>query len=377
MKRVDSNYLDLGIFMPVANNGWILSTESPKYSPSHAMMSSIAERAENAGFEFLLGMTKFRGYGGETNFWNEYLESIVSMTALIGVTERINLIASVALPTLHPAIAARMLAAASLASNGRFGLNIVSGWNKAEFSQMGLWPGDWYYGSRYDYATEYVQVMRELWTTGRSSFRGEYFNLDDCILAPQPEARIPLVAAGMSERGLAFTSSHADFQFTVGDEESLRDLVIAVDDKARSAGRQVGVYAAVNLIPAATTREAKQRTQEYLDAVDLEGLMNLQSANTPKVSGATGSAGMAMNLDNMPDLSSVNDANEEAVMVKGAVLGGPTLVGSYQQIARSLDALKFRSRVSGVMITVPDFDKDLNGVIEHVLPNMKSRRSSK
>lgn len=84
-----------------------------------------------------------------------------------------------------------------------------------------------------------------------------------------------------------------------------------------------------------------------------------------------------MNLDNMPDLSSVNDANEEAVMVKGAVLGGPTLVGSYQQIARSLDALKFRSRVSGVMITVPDFDKDLNGVIEHVLPNMKSRRSSK
>ena len=26
-------------------------------------------------------------------------------------------------------------------SGGRFGINLVTGWQKAEYSQMGLWPG--------------------------------------------------------------------------------------------------------------------------------------------------------------------------------------------------------------------------------------------
>ena len=28
---------------------------------------------------------------------------------------------------------------------------------------MGLWPGDDYFSRRYDYLTEYVQVLRDLW----------------------------------------------------------------------------------------------------------------------------------------------------------------------------------------------------------------------
>jgi len=36
-------------------------------------------------------------------------------------------------------------------SKGRFGVNIVSGWNKLEYSQMGLWGGDDYFKRRYEY----------------------------------------------------------------------------------------------------------------------------------------------------------------------------------------------------------------------------------
>lgn len=43
------------------------------------------------------------------------------------------------------------------------GVNIVSGWHKIEYSQMGLWPGDDHFGKRYDYSSEYVRVMQELW----------------------------------------------------------------------------------------------------------------------------------------------------------------------------------------------------------------------
>ena len=40
---------------------------------------------------------------------------------------------------------------------------------------MGMWPGDAYFGYRYDYSTEYVQVMKELWKNGVSNFKGKHF----------------------------------------------------------------------------------------------------------------------------------------------------------------------------------------------------------
>ncbi|MCU0889343.1 MAG: LLM class flavin-dependent oxidoreductase, partial [Rubritepida sp.] len=63
-------------------------------------------------------------------------------------------------------------------SGGRFGVNIVSGWHKVEYSQMGLWPGDEHFSKRYAYSTEYVQILRDLWEKGESDLKGTYFQMD-------------------------------------------------------------------------------------------------------------------------------------------------------------------------------------------------------
>jgi hypothetical protein len=55
-------------------------------------------------------MVKLRGFGGQTEFWDHNLESFTLMAGLAAVTERIQLFASVALPTLPPALVARMAA---------------------------------------------------------------------------------------------------------------------------------------------------------------------------------------------------------------------------------------------------------------------------
>jgi pyrimidine oxygenase len=57
---------------------------------------------------------------------------------------------------------ARMASTIDSISAGRFGINIVSGWAKAEYEQMGLWPGEAHFPRRYDYSTEYVTILREL-----------------------------------------------------------------------------------------------------------------------------------------------------------------------------------------------------------------------
>ena len=156
--------VELGVFLPVSNNGWIVSTAAPQYQPSYAMNKAMTLLAEDLGFSFVLSPVKYRGFGGPTEHWDYVLESFEVMAALAEVTDRIRLYGSVALPTVHPAITARRGATIDHIAQGRFGINLVSGWQKDEYEQMGLWPGDVHYQRRYHYAREYVDILKLLWS---------------------------------------------------------------------------------------------------------------------------------------------------------------------------------------------------------------------
>src|ERR1700675_344931 len=160
--------MELGVFIPIGNNGWLISTTSPQYRPSFDLNRQVVEKAERFGFDFALSMIKLHGFGGPSQYWDHNLESFTLTAGLAAVTSRIQLFASVAVLTLPPPIAARMAVTLDSISHGRFGLNIVTGWQRAEYDQMGIWPGASHYEHRYDYCSEYVEIMQELWATGRS-----------------------------------------------------------------------------------------------------------------------------------------------------------------------------------------------------------------
>src|ERR687886_2104330 len=113
--------MEVGIFIPIGNNGWLISETAPQYMPSFDLNKNIALRAEKHGVDFLLSMVKLRGFGGRTEFWDHNLESFTLMAGLAAVTERLQLFASVALPTLPPTLVARMAATIDDISNERFG----------------------------------------------------------------------------------------------------------------------------------------------------------------------------------------------------------------------------------------------------------------
>jgi pyrimidine oxygenase len=104
---------------------------------------------------------------------------------------------------------------------------------------MGLWPGDEFYEFRYDYASEYVTIMKELWETGRSDFKGAFFTLDDCHLKPMPTGPIPIVSAGASARGRRFTAEYCDYNFTgsIGGPEGIAEVSSALREAADKTGR--------------------------------------------------------------------------------------------------------------------------------------------
>ncbi len=135
--------MEVGVFVPINNNGWLISENAPQYMPSFDLNKEIALRAEKHGLDFLLSMIKLRGFGGKTEFWEYGLESFTLMAGLAAVTEKIKIYATCPTLVIPPAFAARMAATRSISiSHGRFGLNLITGWQRPEYSQMGLWPGD-------------------------------------------------------------------------------------------------------------------------------------------------------------------------------------------------------------------------------------------
>ena len=95
--------MEVGVFIPIGNNGWLISATSPQYKPSFALNKSITLAAERYGFDFALSMIKLHGFGGKTEFWDHNLDSMTLMAGLAAVTQRIKIFASIPTLALPPA----------------------------------------------------------------------------------------------------------------------------------------------------------------------------------------------------------------------------------------------------------------------------------
>jgi len=268
--------MQLGVFIPIGNNGWLISTTSPQYKPSFDLNRTVVEKAERFGFDFALSMIKLHGFGGRSEFWDYNLESFTLMAGLAAVTTRIQLFATCAVLVLPPAIAARMAVTIDSISHGRFGINIISGWQRREYTQMSLWPGAEHYRRRYDYCAEYVTIMQELWQSGHSDFKGDFFRMDDCRCLPLPTAKIPIICAAQSDNGTHFAAGHADYNFCssfgVNQPAAVAPSVARLLAATRDAGRQCGALVLTMIIADETDAAAMAKWEHYKAGTDLDAL---------------------------------------------------------------------------------------------------------
>ncbi|KIW31474.1 pyrimidine utilization protein A [Cladophialophora immunda] len=353
--------LEIGIFIPIGNDGWLISTNAPHYKPTYELNRDVVLKAESYGFDFALSMIKLRGYGGVTEHWDYNLESFTLMAGIAPLTKRIKLFASSAILTLPPAIVARMAVTIENMCPGRFGVNIVTGWQAAEYEQMGLWPGNEYFGYRYDYAEEYVKVMQELWEKGSSDLKGKYFTMNDCRLLPKPSTKIPIIAAGQSDRGTKFASEFADYNFTIAvginTPTAFRESNQRLVDAAKATGRDVGSMILMMVIADETNEKAQSKWDHYCAGTD-EGALEWaakQMARDEKAD-ARSTAGIIVS------------STGHKVNTKQGVL-----VGSYEVVASQLDEISEVEGVKGVMLIFDEFLQGLDNFAKYIQPRMKSR----
>lgn len=360
--------MDFGIFLPTTDNGYILSTATPSFTPTVGMNRDVAAVAEQTGYRFLLAMTKFRGYGDGNGFWDHSLDPMGLIGNLIAETRTLELWGSVAVPTLHPAMAARLAATYDDASDGRFVLNIVAGWNEAEYSQMGLWP-EGYLQSRYDYSREYISILRELWADGRSSRKSDYYVLEDCLVQPTPPHGVKLVVPGQSARSLAIAADLADFNFVQGDlaavTEARRELVSA----CAQTGRNVDSAALYGVIAAETDDEAIEQFTEICRNVDDDSAQGLVRAGLTDGSSA-GNRFRGL-TDDIPRIAYAG-ADDPAQVVYHPALFHPHVVGSYDRVAAFFRSVQHEAGVGRAVVSFPDFTTDVETFGRRVIPLVDS-----
>jgi pyrimidine oxygenase len=351
--------MDIGVFLPIGNNGWLISSTSPQYMPSFDLNRAVTEKAEKYGFEFALSMIKLRGFGGPSEYWDHNLESFSLMAGLAAVTTRIKLFASVAVLTIPPAVLARMAATIDSISHGRFGVNIVSGWQKAEYEQMGIWPGERHFEKRYEFCSEYVQIMKDLWATGVSNRKGEFFQMTDCRVSPKPMAKIDIISAGQSNRGMRFAAEYADYNFISAG--GINDIAQVPQHTERliaanaAAGAACKAMLLMMVIADETDDAAMAKWHHYVAGTDLEALA-------------------------WRDAQAGADVKAEAHSTVGRMVRSPRvptnmlrLIGSYETVAKHLDALAETPGLAGVMLTFDDFLIGMEQFGTRIQPLMRSR----
>src|SRR5262245_20910669 len=246
MAMHNANKLKIGLFGANCASGRAVTLVPERWSGSWPDNLKLARMADAAGIDFLLPIGRWKGYGGDTDYQGATLETIIWATGLLASTKRVTVFGTVHAPLFHPIIAAKEMVTADHIGEGRFGLNIVVGWNEDEFEMFGVAQRE--HAARYDYAQEWIDAIKLIWSEREDfDFDGRYIKLKGVRAKPKPYggSRPIIMNAGASPTGQAFAVKNCDAFFMQASRVSVAETaerVARVKELARQHSREVSVY---------------------------------------------------------------------------------------------------------------------------------------
>ena len=124
------------------------------------------------------------------------LEGWITLTALLQETKRIRGgVLVTGMLYRHPAVLANMASTLDITSNGRLELGIGAGWNEEECEAYGIELGSM--EERFDRFEEGMEVVTQLLKQDRSTFKGNWYSLQDAMNNPKgPQNPLPICIGG-------------------------------------------------------------------------------------------------------------------------------------------------------------------------------------
>ncbi|MFX4287119.1 dimethylsulfone monooxygenase SfnG [Janibacter sp. G349] len=254
-------------WVPNVSGGLIVSDIEQRTDHSPAYNIDTARTAEQVGYDYALTQVRYlASYGADAQ-----QESVAFSLALLGATERLKVIAAVHPGQWPPHILAKLAATAQSTSGNRLALNIVSGWFKKEYTDLGLAWLD--HEERYRRAEEFIEVLRGLWDEEEFTYRGDFYRTRDVTFRPAPDTNPEIFQGGNSTSAQAMAGRLSDWYFMNGKTlEGAAEQVQAVREQAALHGRRVRF----GINGFAVVRDSEAEAVAVVDE-------NIAKANTDKV----------------------------------------------------------------------------------------------
>ena len=348
----DRDGLQLGIFMPNCSHTYHISRYKPEPDDwTYAANERIALAAEAAGFDFLFPVSRWRGFGGETDYMGRSLETMTWAAALLAATRTVRVYSTVHVPVFHPLVAAKMGATLDHIGNGRWGINIVSGWNAHDFAMMGveLLP----HAERYARTADFIAILKGLWTEepGTFDYDSKWYRIRGGYVMPQPVQRPhpPIVNAGSSDDARDVVARLCDWIFLSPPSiEATRGMTVDIRTRAAGYGRRVRSASCPFVLWRDTEREAEAEKRRIIDEADDVALANW-------------ARGLGL------ESGSFDDFTKEMFVIGGGAL---PIVGTPEQVAEKLVQL-YRSGVDAVLMIFLSFHDDTVRFGQDIVPLLR------
>ena len=289
----------------------------PKGRQLRELVRQYVQRLEQLDLSHLL--IAQRWWGNASDIEGSTLDCLAMTDYIAAHSNSIRLVTAIHPGFFHPAVIAKWAATLDNLSDGRWSINVTSGWNLEEFSKYGIDPLD--HGGRYARSSEFIEVLRGAWDNELFNYQGSYYQVQDLVLEPRPTSPLEVFQGGQSDAAITMAVQQSDWMFLNGGSlEKVQGLIDRV--RARAGAQGAPPRFAVYGIPLcrATDAAAEQEISTMLNNIDPVVL----AARRKRVIGAEG---MWANADAL----SMLDTNE------GYATG---LIGSPETIIKRLAALE-------------------------------------
>ncbi|KQX23511.1 MULTISPECIES: LLM class flavin-dependent oxidoreductase [unclassified Sphingomonas] len=341
--------LKFGVFS-INSNGSVFMSEPPSsFEVSWPHSLAIAEQVDRMGFELIVPVARWQGFGGTTNWAGENFETLTYAAGLAARTSKVMTFATVHASVVNPVAAAKAITTIDHISNGRAGLNVVMGWNEAEMAMLGVRMRE--HGDRYKLGAEWLEIVDRLWTeTKPFDYDGDYFQLKNLEAAPKPIQMRPVVInAGGSPAGIDFSARYADVNYTVftTSEQASRYCQSIRATAFNDHGRTLQMVTMVIVVCRDTEGEAKAAYQSIIDHGDWT---------------AAGNFARGLNIQTFGE-----HLKPEILAKFVAGSGSHAIVGTPEQVVDGLRAVK-AAGIDGVFLGLIDYVEELKYFEERVMP---------
>jgi dimethylsulfone monooxygenase len=351
------NKLIIGLFGANCSSGRAVTLLPERWSGGWQDSKRLAQAAEEVGIDFMLPIGRWKGYGGDTDYQGATLETINWASGLLASTKRITVFGTVHAPLFNPIMAAKMMMTADHIGEGRFGLNIVCGWNEGEFEMFGVDQRD--HDHRYQHAHEWVDVVKRAWSSQDEEFDydGKFLQLKGVRAKPKPwgGSRPVIMNAGSSADGQAFAIRNCDAYFT----QASRETVAATQERIRNIkadalklGRELEMYT----VGVVTCRPTMKEARDYYHYASVE------KADWSAVDSIMGIKGLT------PE-SMGQEAYEKRRSQYANGMGGVPIVGDPDYVVGEFAKLH-ESGLRGIAISFVNYLDELPFFAQEILPRL-------